>query len=416
MTAVDINTGPRTEATTGAPKIEAPKINVETPAQSFLNSFDAAKKSPSLGDLANWKENSPGGILVPPRSEGPTTGTKPETGPANAFTKLDTSTFTPSLDTATDPTLAKASGVIQEVTATQTAASGTPTAETTAQVLQPGELTNTLNDMDRVVPPSEASGNNPDQQQTAQGLRPGELTDTLNEMDRVVIPQNENRSGEKVAQPETPEQKSKRELGELDAKWRDTAARGEDPTEGMIAWMNKNAEMQGLTLPEGEAQRFRDLMQEVYKDGAITTPEGKFSSDIREKFIEMGRLDAEIVALKGLIARLKEGEKKLKAEQVEAEEAYLKEQNPTERQVKYREYELKTGNLQGYQMAINDSAGRGREANIERRRIAGWIHRKLGSRNLIGNLLFGARTAIYEMSDEFQDRTIDKVRNQFGFA
>ncbi len=215
---------------------------------------------------------------------------------------------------------------------------------------------------------------------------------------------------------ETIDAENETELEKLDGAWREMAGAGKNPAEGMIAYMKKEAEINEKPLEEKDLMELRRFMKEVYKDGINLTPEGKNSQKIREEFVKLGRIEAQILALKQIVEDMKSKEGTVKAEVNRLENSYLDEKDPAERMRKLNAWRTQALRLEGYQIAINDQAARGRQAHIDRLQAAGQIHRKLGTKSLAANIIFGARTAAYQVSDAFQDITIDHVRNNFGFA
>jgi hypothetical protein len=215
-------------------------------------------------------------------------------------------------------------------------------------------------------------------------------------------------NGEPAVDPE-------KELEELDSAWRTTAESGKDPAEAMIAYYNKLAEQDGgQPLSDNEQAEFKKYMKEIYQDGVLPTPEGKNSAAIREKFVELGKIEAQLVALKAMIEKMKKDEKKMKSEVDNAEGSYLAEQNPQEKMRKLNDFRTKALRLEGYQIAINGQASEGRKQNIKRRQAVGFIHRNLGSKGLKGNMIFGMVTLAHETVDAFADVTVDQVRDRFA--
>lgn len=222
---------------------------------------------------------------------------------------------------------------------------------------------------------------------------------------------------ESAEKPKTSEQiaaENEEELERLDKDWRETAGKGKNPGEAMIAYMKKDAEMRNEPIPENEIAELRKFMKEVYKDG-VKTPEGRNSAEIRKRFIELGQLEAQIIALKHLVKDMKEKESEMKKKVDGLEDSYHSEKDDTERIKRLNAWRTAALQLEGYQMATNDQAKRGRQANIQRREAAGYIHRKLGTKvrlgsAAIGNMLYGAGTAYHEMADVFLDVTIDQAR------
>lgn len=209
------------------------------------------------------------------------------------------------------------------------------------------------------------------------------------------------------------EQRNREKVSDLSQPWIEKAARGENPADELVTYLNKFNELNGDTpLTEAEVKDLKGFLKEVY-DGDITSVDFE-KSRIRDKFVELGQIEARVIALKEVLKSMKNSEKKMKAETHVAEEQYLSATDPQDRMQKLAVWRQKAIQLEGYQMAINDQASRGRDENIKRRIAAGYIHRKLGTRGLGGNIAFGIKTLGYEVSDAFQDVTIDQFKDRYN--
>ena len=217
---------------------------------------------------------------------------------------------------------------------------------------------------------------------------------------------------DKLRYIELKEEINREKLEELDMAWKERAANGDSPALELIAFQDEFNRLNGEELMTDEQrQDFKRFFDEIYKDGIeVNNPE---NSRIREKFIELGKIEAMIHAQAKIIEGMKKSEKKMKKEVHQAEEAYLNSSNEQDRMQKLTVFRQKALQLEGYQIAINEQASKGREYNIRRRQAAGYIHRKLGTRGLGGNLTFGLHTLAYQMSDVFQNVTIDQT-NRFA--
>lgn len=227
-----------------------------------------------------------------------------------------------------------------------------------------------------------------------------------------------NRRGETLSPEEEArllEIDPEKKLESKDQAWKAIAASGDNPADAMIEYFDLQAEIDGTDkLSESEKKDFRNFMAEIYKEGVLPNLEGRNSRLIREKFIELGQIEAQMVALKGVVENMKQGEKKMKQDVDRAEDDYLSEKDPEERMKKLNIWRTKALRLEGYQIAINGQASRGRELNIKRRQAVGLIHRKLGTKGLVGNMIFGAVTAGHEFVDAFANVTVDQVRDRFA--
>jgi len=237
-----------------------------------------------------------------------------------------------------------------------------------------------------------------------------ELIDLVTEKEAEDLPDVESKSQDEI------DAENEDELKKLDTSWREIAGKGDNPGEAMIAYMQKEAEIGGEPIPEKDISELRRFMKDVYKEGGKLNLESKNSAEIKKKFVELGQLEAQIIALKTLVKEMKAKADGMKDKVDALENSYISEDDPAQRLLKLNAWRTSALQLEGYQLAVNDQAARGRQVNIDRRNAAGFIHRKLGTKGLIGNVLYGSRTAIYELSDTFQDISIDHVRNNFGFA
>lgn len=155
------------------------------------------------------------------------------------------------------------------------------------------------------------------------------------------------------------------------------------------------AESQGFQFSEDDEKVVRKFVEGIFKSGgAENSREALRTRRIREKFQELARAEYQLRNLAETVKERNEEEKKLKTQVNDAEKDYINEEDTEEKQKKLFAFSAKATQLSNFQDRTKRLKHAGREVWIKQRQVRGYIHRKLGTKNALYNLAFGAGTAM----------------------
>lgn len=205
------------------------------------------------------------------------------------------------------------------------------------------------------------------------------------------------KNGPEAEDEKTPEQiaaENQEKLDKAKDAFYESARSGENPVDALISYNKALAESMGFTISKAEEDATRAFFKDIYANSTGNMgPENARSRMIREKFTQLGQLEVQIMNVAAFVESMKKQEDDLKKDVNQAEDDYLKETNQAEKMNKLNVWRQKADGLARYQGGMGNEKRRGRELVIEQRQVAGYIHRKLGTKNMFQNLAFGAGTA-----------------------
>lgn len=206
---------------------------------------------------------------------------------------------------------------------------------------------------------------------------------------------------------ENEEEKLKQEFDNLRGEALEALLNGdpEKAGEAFVEYNKKLADTMGFQLNEDMA---RTYVESVMKPEKAKSPtETAKMRRIRDELVKLAQLEQQIRNQTEIVKQMRVVEKNLKKEVDQAESDYLNEQDQDQREKKLTIFSSKSMQLVGYQEAIRGQQRLGRTAIVDRRQALGQIHRRLGTKSLMGNIAFGLGTLGHQAWNSLYDESAE---------
>jgi len=218
----------------------------------------------------------------------------------------------------------------------------------------------------------------------AEKQRYAELTDKLDE-----IKQREK-------SPDEIREQQKKELEDMGTEFFQSFIDGDIAKAEQLAQVfnERLAAQQGLAVPEAGQQQLREFVRQLMKPESARNPkESARMQRLKEKLLQLSELELRIRSREQQAKEINKLVKKSQGAAAKAEDEYYNEQDPQEKQKKLAIFQGHALRVQSLLDAKTELQYSWIKDDIDRRNILGQIHRQIGSKGLIGNLLWGAGTA-----------------------
>ncbi len=198
--------------------------------------------------------------------------------------------------------------------------------------------------------------------------------------------------------PEEIQKQNEQELEDVGTEFFESFTKGDEAKIAELSevFNEKLAAQQNLNVSEAGKKELRDFIHKLMRpETARSKGESAKMQALKEKLLELSRLELQIRSLEVQAKELNKRIKESQDDAARAENDYYNqdENNHAEKQRKLLIFQGSAMRVQSLIDAKDDLQPRWLKNDIQRRVVLGDIHRKIGSKGLIRNILWGAKTA-----------------------